>query len=229
MRKYSYALGRFTSIDPLWEEYYEWSPYQYSINNPVMFEDGNGSQLIPVLLSSRTIQLEPVMQMARVVIENAPKVIQTVKPSTFIKPMPPVPITNETALNPQFAETRQDNVTVDVTVEPPTMEMSKRNKQEKDKSQKKSKAKDSGKNEPHKGDGTKKRLTHEIDEAKKKLEKLKNLGRTLTKEETKLKRKLIRKIDRLQKERGKGGPDDWNNSGERGNRTKNGNRPTIGG
>ncbi len=122
VRKYSYALGRFTSIDPLWEDYYEWSPYQYGLNNPLMYEDGNGSQLIPVILSSRTIQVEPVMQMGRMVIETAPKVIQTVKPSTFIKPMPPVPITNETALNPQFAEARQDNVTVDVTVEPLTMQ-----------------------------------------------------------------------------------------------------------
>jgi len=41
-RKYDFLSGRFTSIDPLWEEYYEWSPYQYSGNNPIRFYDDNG-------------------------------------------------------------------------------------------------------------------------------------------------------------------------------------------
>ena len=42
VRKYSYAQGRFTSIDPLWEEYYSWTPYHYCRNNPVMAEDAGG-------------------------------------------------------------------------------------------------------------------------------------------------------------------------------------------
>ncbi len=42
MRKYSYALGRFTSIDPLWEMYYEWTPYHYCMNNPVNLLDNTG-------------------------------------------------------------------------------------------------------------------------------------------------------------------------------------------
>ncbi len=29
-------IGRFTSIDPLWEKQYEWSPYHYCSNNQVM-------------------------------------------------------------------------------------------------------------------------------------------------------------------------------------------------
>jgi RHS repeat-associated protein len=32
VRKYDYDLGRFLSIDKLWEKYYGWTPYQYSMN-----------------------------------------------------------------------------------------------------------------------------------------------------------------------------------------------------
>ena len=31
VRKYDDEIGRFTSPDPLWEEYRAWSPYQYSL------------------------------------------------------------------------------------------------------------------------------------------------------------------------------------------------------
>jgi len=42
VRKVDYELGRFTTIDPLWEKYYAWSPYQYSMNNPISLADWNG-------------------------------------------------------------------------------------------------------------------------------------------------------------------------------------------
>ena len=42
VRKYDDGIGRFTSIDPLWEKYYSWSPYHYCRNNPVWAVDGNG-------------------------------------------------------------------------------------------------------------------------------------------------------------------------------------------
>ena len=42
MRKYEYETGRFISIDPLWGSYYGWTPYQYSMNSPVMLVDING-------------------------------------------------------------------------------------------------------------------------------------------------------------------------------------------
>jgi len=42
VRKYDDEIGRFTSIDPLWEKYYSLTPYQYAGNNPVSFLDGNG-------------------------------------------------------------------------------------------------------------------------------------------------------------------------------------------
>ena len=35
-------IGRFTSIDPLWEKYYSWTPYHYCSNNPVMGSDPSG-------------------------------------------------------------------------------------------------------------------------------------------------------------------------------------------
>jgi len=34
--------GRFTSIDPMWEDYRAWSPYQYSMNNPMRLVDPSG-------------------------------------------------------------------------------------------------------------------------------------------------------------------------------------------
>jgi RHS repeat-associated protein len=42
MRKYDSEIGRFTSIDPLWEKYYSWTPYHYCSNNPVMGSDPGG-------------------------------------------------------------------------------------------------------------------------------------------------------------------------------------------
>ncbi|HRP03209.1 MAG TPA: RHS repeat-associated core domain-containing protein, partial [Candidatus Kapabacteria bacterium] len=42
VRKYDYEIGRFTSIDPLWEKYTGWTGYQYSLNNTVNASDGNG-------------------------------------------------------------------------------------------------------------------------------------------------------------------------------------------
>ena len=32
VRKYDYEIGRFTSVDPLWEKYTGWTGYQYSLN-----------------------------------------------------------------------------------------------------------------------------------------------------------------------------------------------------
>ena len=42
VRKYESFSGRFTSVDPLWEKYYGWSPYVYCRNEPVRKRDGNG-------------------------------------------------------------------------------------------------------------------------------------------------------------------------------------------
>ena len=41
-RQYDAALGRWTSIDPLAEKYYDISPYAYCANNPVVFVDPDG-------------------------------------------------------------------------------------------------------------------------------------------------------------------------------------------
>ena len=42
VRKYDYEIGRFTSVDPLWEKYIGWTGYQYSGNNPVNLVDRDG-------------------------------------------------------------------------------------------------------------------------------------------------------------------------------------------
>ena len=42
VRKYDYDAGIFRSIDPLWEKYRGWSPYQYSHNDPLRRLDPSG-------------------------------------------------------------------------------------------------------------------------------------------------------------------------------------------
>jgi len=49
VRKYDYETGRFNSIDPLWEKYYGWTPYQYSMNNPIWAKDWDGRDIIVLL------------------------------------------------------------------------------------------------------------------------------------------------------------------------------------
>ena len=48
VRKLDDGEGRFTSIDPLWEKFPAWSPYQYGYNNPVRMTDPTGFQAAPV-------------------------------------------------------------------------------------------------------------------------------------------------------------------------------------
>jgi len=49
VRKYDDVIGRFTSIDPLWEKYRSLTPYQYCRNNPLNLVDpsGMGDEPIP--------------------------------------------------------------------------------------------------------------------------------------------------------------------------------------
>ncbi|MCB9217177.1 MAG: RHS repeat-associated core domain-containing protein [Candidatus Kapaibacterium sp.] len=47
VRAYDDNLGRFTSVDPLWEKYRSWSPYQYSMNLPIVQKDPTGKTVEP--------------------------------------------------------------------------------------------------------------------------------------------------------------------------------------
>ncbi|WP_242034377.1 RHS repeat domain-containing protein [Dysgonomonas sp. BGC7] len=43
-RYYEPAIGRFTTVDPLAEKFYSWSPYVYCHNNPLKFIDPDGKK-----------------------------------------------------------------------------------------------------------------------------------------------------------------------------------------
>lgn len=43
-RYYDSAIGRFTTIDPMAEKYYSWSPYVYVTNNPIKYIDPDGRE-----------------------------------------------------------------------------------------------------------------------------------------------------------------------------------------
>lgn len=45
VRQYDNEIGRFLSVDPLWEKYISWSPYHYCMNNPVSAVDMNGKKV----------------------------------------------------------------------------------------------------------------------------------------------------------------------------------------
>lgn len=44
-RNYDPALGRWMNIDPLAEKYYEFSAYNYTLNNPIVFTDPDGQRV----------------------------------------------------------------------------------------------------------------------------------------------------------------------------------------
>ena len=46
-RQMEAVSGRFTSIDPMAEKYYSWSPYSYCLGNPIKFVDPTGTLTSP--------------------------------------------------------------------------------------------------------------------------------------------------------------------------------------
>ena len=49
VRKYDNELGRFTTTEPLLEEYYSWTPYHYCMNNPMNLKDNNGLDAVKII------------------------------------------------------------------------------------------------------------------------------------------------------------------------------------
>jgi uncharacterized protein RhaS with RHS repeats len=51
-RYYDSDLGRWTSVDPLADKYPGWSPYNYTLNNPIKYIDPDGNE-IAISIGSR--------------------------------------------------------------------------------------------------------------------------------------------------------------------------------
>jgi RHS repeat-associated protein len=49
-RRYAAEFGRFMSVDPLADEYSDWSPYNYVFNNPINYNDPDGKDGIKINL-----------------------------------------------------------------------------------------------------------------------------------------------------------------------------------
>jgi len=85
VRKYDSDLGQFTSIDPLWEKYYAWTPYHYCGNNPVMAVDPSGKYFKYVgtdaqikknkAIYQRLRDKSPIFNNTYIMLDNLPQVI----------------------------------------------------------------------------------------------------------------------------------------------------------
>lgn len=49
VRKYDSDLGRFLCPDAMWEKYISYTPYQYSLNNPISNIDWDGKDASDIL------------------------------------------------------------------------------------------------------------------------------------------------------------------------------------
>ena len=56
VRSFDYDMGRFTSIDPLWEKYTNFNPYQYSLNTPVRLLDNGGEEVEPKCMTEEEVK-----------------------------------------------------------------------------------------------------------------------------------------------------------------------------
>jgi RHS repeat-associated protein len=58
-RIYDSRLGKMLSVDPMFHKYPDMSPYNYSLNNPIYFRDGDGNEVIDMSGNKVTVLYTP--------------------------------------------------------------------------------------------------------------------------------------------------------------------------
>jgi RHS repeat-associated protein len=103
-RQYDPALARWHSADPIASKYFEYSPYNYVINNPMKYVDPKGLDIVPVITSSynaktRTTTINVTFNVKVAVLNNSSRKVSTTDLASNIQKRLEKALTGSTTTN----------------------------------------------------------------------------------------------------------------------------------